>query len=67
MLDPGLQRKLDELEHRFELTIELSNPDVIAQPQKMNKLAREHADLRDLVAAVQRSRELNKRLLDARS
>ena len=67
MLDPGLQRKLDELEHRFEeLTIELSNPDVIAQPQKMNKLAREHADLRDLVAAVQRTRELDKRLLDAR-
>ena len=62
MLDNLLLSKLAAVEARFEeLTGKLSDPEVLARPQSMQKLAKEHSDLRELVDALRQHRELGKR------
>ncbi len=67
MLDALLLSKLAAVEARFEeLTGKLSDPEVLARPQAMQKLAKEHADLRELVDTLRQHRELGKRVEEAR-
>src|SRR5919206_1006183 len=67
MLDALLLSKLAAVEARFEeLTGKLSDPEVLARPQAMQKLAKEHADLRELVDTLRQHRELSKRVDEAR-
>jgi peptide chain release factor 1 len=67
MLDDALLNKLASVEGRYEeLGGKLSDPEVLARPQQMQKLAKEHADLRELVDAVRVHRELLQRIADAR-
>src|SRR4051794_24521558 len=67
MLDALLLSKLAAVEARFEeLTGKLSDPEVLARPQAMQKLAKEHADLRELVDALRQHRDLSKRVEEAR-
>ena len=58
MLDELLVGKLSAVENRFEeLTARLSAPAVLAQPQIMQKLAKEHADIRELVDTLRTHRQ----------
>src|SRR3954463_12943253 len=67
MLDKLLLGKMAAIEARFEeLTGKLSDPEVLARPGAMQKLAKEHADLRELVDAVRQYREVSKRGDEAR-
>ena len=67
MLDELLSHKLSAIEARYEeLGGKLSDPEVLARPQQMQKLAKEHSDLRELVDAVRRHREISQRLVEAR-
>jgi peptide chain release factor 1 len=67
MLDALLLSKLAAVEARFEeLTGKLSDPEVLARPQALQKLAKEHADLRELVDTLRQHRELGKRVDEAR-
>jgi len=67
MLDEGLLAKLGEVERRYEeLGARLSEPDVASKPGAMQKLAKEHADLRELVESLRQYRELDRRGTDAR-
>src|SRR5947207_783561 len=67
MLGALLLSKLAAVEARFEeLTGKLSDPEVLARPQGMQKLAKEHADLRELVDTLRQHRELGKRADEAR-
>jgi peptide chain release factor 1 len=67
MLDNLLLEKLSVVESRFEeLSGKLSDPDVLARPQAMQKLAKEHADLRELVDTMRIHRSVLERLEEAR-
>ena len=67
MLDDLLLGKLSAVESRFEeLTRKLSDPDVLAQPQLMQKLAKEHSDLRELVDTYRVHRDVVRRMGEAR-
>jgi peptide chain release factor 1 len=67
VLDPLLLAKLDAVELRYdELSGLLSDPAVLANRQQMQKLAKEHADLRELIAALREHREVVKRAAEAR-
>jgi peptide chain release factor 1 len=67
MLDALLLSKLAAVEARFEeLTGKLSDPEVLARPQAMQKLAKEHADLRELVDTLRQHRDLTRRMVEAR-
>jgi len=67
MLDELLAGKLSAIEGRFEeLTRKLSDPEVLAQPQVMQKLAKEHSDLRELVETFRVHRDVSRRLDEAR-
>jgi peptide chain release factor 1 len=67
MLDDLLLSKLAAVERRFEeLSGKLSDPEVLARPGAMQKLAKEHADLRELVDAVRQYRDVGKRVEEAR-
>src|SRR3712207_2493340 len=67
MLDDLLLAKLAAVERRFEeLGSKLSDPEVLARPQAMQKLAKEHADLRELVDTLRQHREVARRLDEAR-
>jgi len=67
MLDELLLGKLSAVENRFEeLTAKLSDPDVLAQTQLMQRLAKEHSDLRDLVETFRVHRGVSQRMADAR-
>ncbi len=67
MLDDLLLAKLAAVESRFEeLSAKLSDPEVLARPQAMQKLAKEHADLRELVDALRAHRQTLARLDEAR-
>jgi peptide chain release factor 1 len=67
MLDDLLLSKLSAIENRFEeLSGKLSDPEVLAKPQAMQRLAKEHADLRELVEALREHRALGKRVDEAR-
>jgi peptide chain release factor 1 len=67
MLDDLLLTKLSVVESRFEeLSGKLSDPEVLAKPQVMLKLTKEHSDLRELVDTLRRHRDLGKRVDEAR-
>ncbi len=67
MLDDLLAGKLSAVENRFEeLTAKLSDPQVLAQPQVMQKLAKEHSDLRELVETFRTHRDVSARMAEAR-
>jgi peptide chain release factor 1 len=67
MLDELLAGKLSAVENRFEeLTAKLSDPEVLAQTQLMQKLAKEHSDLRELVETFRTHRDVSLRLMEAR-
>ena len=67
MLDELLLGKLSAVEARFEeLTAKLSDPVVLAQTQVMQKLAKEHSDLRELVETFRTHREIGLRIAEAR-
>jgi peptide chain release factor 1 len=67
MLDPLLLTKLAAVENRFEeLSGKLADPEVLARPGAMQKLAKEHADLRELVDTLRQHRDLGKRIDEAR-
>ncbi len=51
--------KLQDLENRYQvLERELSNPDLIRDPKKYQRVAKEHADLNKIVSAYRQYREL---------
>jgi peptide chain release factor 1 len=67
MLDELLLAKLAVVESRFdELSGKLSDPDVLAKPPLMQKLAKEHSDLRELVDALRIHRQTLARIEEAR-
>jgi peptide chain release factor 1 len=67
MLDNLLLAKLAAVESRFdELTGKLSDPEVLARPQTMQKLAKEHSDLRELVDTLRIHRANSQRIDEAR-
>jgi peptide chain release factor 1 len=67
MLDELLLGKLAAVEARFEeLSAKLSDPDVLAKPPLMQKLAKEHADLRELVDTLRSHRETVAHVAEAR-
>ena len=67
MLDDLLLAKLAAVEGRSEeLSAKLSDPEVLARPQAMQKLAKEHADIRELVDTLRVYRQTSTRLEEAR-
>jgi peptide chain release factor 1 len=67
MLDELLAGKLSAVENRFEeLTARLSDPVVLAQPPLMQRLAKEHSDLRELVETFRVYRDVSRRMEEAR-
>ena len=67
MLDELLAGKLSAIENRFEeLTAKLSDPVVLAQTQVMQKLAKEHSDLRELVETFRTHLDVSQRVAEAR-
>jgi peptide chain release factor 1 len=67
MLDDLLLGKLAAVEARFEeLGAKLSDPDVLAKPPLMHKLAKEHSDLRELVDTLRIHRQTGERIGEAR-
>ena len=67
MLDDLLLKKLAAVELRYEeLSSKLSDPAVIANRQSMQKLSKEHADLRELIEVLREHREIVKRVTEAR-
>jgi peptide chain release factor 1 len=67
MLDDLLLDKLRAVEQRYEeLGAKLSDPEVLARAGAMQKLAKEHSDLRELVETLRTYRELGRRIDDAR-
>ncbi|HVR61638.1 MAG TPA: peptide chain release factor 1 [Polyangia bacterium] len=67
MLDDLLLRKLAAVELRYEeLSAKLSDPAVLANRQQMQKLSKEHSDLRELVEALRAHRDVAKRVSEAR-
>jgi peptide chain release factor 1 len=67
MLDELLVGKLSAVENRFEeLTAKLSDPVVLAQPPLMQRLAKEHSDLRELVETFRVYRDVSRRMEEAR-
>jgi peptide chain release factor 1 len=67
MLDDLLLAKLAAVEGRSEeLSAKLSDPEVLARPQAMQKLAKEHADIRELVDTLRVYRQISTRIEEAR-
>jgi peptide chain release factor 1 len=66
MLDPRLIGKLKDVEARYEdLGRQLSDPEIIAKPAQLNKLAKEASDMRELVEHVRTHRVLEARTVGA--
>jgi peptide chain release factor 1 len=62
-----LLAKLSAVEHRYEeLGAKLSDPEVLGRSGQMQKLAKEHADLRELIETLRVYRDLGKRLDEAK-
>ena len=60
--------QLDKVEARYEaLTRELADPEVLADPERYRRAAQEHAELREVVEAYRRYRQLRERVEEARS
>jgi peptide chain release factor 1 len=67
MLDDLLLAKLAAVESRSEeLSAKLSDPEILARPQVMQKLAKEHADIRELVDTLRTHRQTLLRIEEAR-
>jgi peptide chain release factor 1 len=67
MLDESLLAKLRAVEGRYEeLGAKLSDAEVLARPGMMQKLAKEHADLRELVGTLRRYQDIARRADEAR-
>ena len=67
MLDQLLLSKLAAVEARYqELDAMLADPAVLANRQQMQKLSKEHADLRELIETLRVHRDVSKRIDDAR-
>jgi peptide chain release factor 1 len=67
MLDDLLLAKLAAVEARFEeLSAKLSDPEVLARPQAMQKLGKEHSDIRELVDTLRIYRQTVERISEAR-
>jgi peptide chain release factor 1 len=67
VLDDLLLRKLSAVEARYEeLSAMLGDPTVLANRQLMQKLSKEHADLRELCEALRQHREIVRRAQEAR-
>jgi peptide chain release factor 1 len=67
MLDDLLFAKLTAVENRYEeLGVKLSDPEVLAKTSVMQKLAKEHSDLRELVETFRQHRELSGKVAEAR-
>src|ERR1700747_611052 len=67
MLDDLLFKNRAAVERRYEeLAAKLSDPAVLANRQQMQKLSKEHADLRELVEALRAHRDVAKRVSEAR-
>ena len=67
MLDELLLRKLAAVETRYdEVSAMLGDATVLANRQQMQKLSKEHADLRELIEKVREHREIVRRADDAR-
>ncbi len=67
MLDVLLLGKLTAIEARFEeLAAKLSDPEVLGRPQAVQKLGKEHSDLRELVETFRVYRDASRRIADAR-
>jgi peptide chain release factor 1 len=64
----AFQAKLTSIERRFdEVSSLLGQPDVIAKRQEFTRLAKEHADLEELVSAWRDYKKLSAELDDARA
>ena len=58
-------QKLDEVQGRYrELNSQLADPSIAADPQRYQKLAKEHASLQDIVDAYVRLREVEAEIED---
>ncbi len=67
MLDQLLLDKLAGVEARYqELDRMLADPAVLANRQQMQKLGKEHSDLRELIEALREHRDVSRRVVDAR-
>ncbi len=67
MLDQLLLDKLAGVEARYEeLDRMLADPAVLANRQQMQKLSKEHSDLREIVDTFRQFRDLNARVAEAR-
>ena len=67
MLDELLLRKLAAVETRYdEVSAMLGDATVLANRQQMQKLSKEHADLRELIEKLREHREIVRRADDAR-
>ena len=67
MLDDLLLGKLAAVEARFEeISSKLSDPEVLARPQAMQKLGKEHSDIRELVDTLRVHRQTVQRIGEAR-
>ena len=67
MLDQLLLGKLAGVEVRYEeLDRMLADPAVLANRQQMQKLSKEHSDLREIVDTFRQYRDLNARVVEAR-
>ena len=67
MLDQLLLDKLTAVEARYEeLSTSLSDPAVIANRQQMQKLSKEHSDLRAIVETLREYRDVDRRIGEAR-
>jgi peptide chain release factor 1 len=67
MLDDLLLAKLAAVEARFEeLSAKLSDPEVLGKPPLLQKLAKEHSDLRELVDTLRTHRQTLAHIAEAR-
>ena len=67
MLDQLLLAKLTAVEARYEeLSTMLADPAVIANRQQMQKLSKEHSDIRELIETLRLYRDVDKRIVEAR-
>src|SRR6185369_8365547 len=66
-MDDLLLGKLAAVEHRYEeLSGKLGDPVILANRQLMQRMSKEHADLRELVEAFRSYREIGAKIVEAR-
>lgn len=62
-----LTEKLDQLDTRYqEMTQQLSNPEVIGDSARLQKLAKQHAELEEIVGKHREYKQIEKELASAR-